>query len=63
MGNLINNYINGNLPDAKKQARRFSHIKIREALERTCGYSFDKSAKIADYLKNKGSFQTACDAE
>jgi len=29
----------------------------------TYGYSFKKATLTAEYLKNKGGFQAACDAE
>jgi hypothetical protein len=66
---LIQNYINGNLTDAKEQARGVNHMSIRLAFQ---GYGFGvlTSCCIADYLKGlrsddgrDGSFQAACDAE
>jgi len=59
---LLNNYMNGNLTTARKQARRFSHRAIREALQESFGYSPEKSALTADYLKTGEGFQAACDA-
>ncbi len=46
MHNAIENYINGNLQDAKRLARRFSV----------------QAVAVADYLKGEGTFQAACDA-
>ena len=63
MKSLINNYINGNLSTARKQARRHSHRAIREALQESAGYSERKAALTADYLKTGEGFQAACDAE
>lgn len=63
MENLINNFINGNLETAKKQAKRYGAEKIRDAFIEEAGYSFEKAQRTADYLKGKGTFQDACDAE
>lgn len=63
MENLINNFINGNLTRAQEQAKRFSAQKIRDALIEDYCFSFEKAQRTADYLKGKGSFQSACDAE
>ena len=62
MKTMLENYINGNLATARKQARRFSHRAIREALMDLCGYSPEKAAITADYLKTGEGFQAACDA-
>ncbi len=59
---MFNNYINGNLTDAKKQARRFSFDRIRLFLIDS-GYSENRAAAVAGYLKGLVPFQTACDAE
>jgi hypothetical protein len=63
MKTMIENYINGNLSDARKQAKRFSHRAIREALQEMCGYSLNKAALTADWLKTGEGRQEACDAE
>lgn len=62
MKSLIENYINGNLTEAKRQAKRHGHKAIREALK-DMGYGVLSQVAIADYLKGLGSFQEACDAE
>ena len=62
MNSLVQNFINGNLADARKQARRFGHTAIRLAFM-DIGYSFQKAALTADYLKTGEGFQAACDAE
>ena len=62
MDTMIDNFINGNLTDAKRQAKRFSLHKIYTALlER---YNVRKASAIAVYLKNPSqiSFQATCDA-
>jgi len=48
---VIDNWINGNLSDAKKKAKRFSHKQIREALMDFAGYRLDEAADEADKLK------------
>lgn len=62
MQRLIENYINGNLADAKRQAKRFAMTGIRKGLL-DYGYSLPAAVAIADFLKGHGSFQAACDAE
>jgi hypothetical protein len=62
MNSMIENFINGNLTDAKKQAKRFNLFRIVETLREEFGFSAHKSLKTAEYLKGYGSFQAACDA-
>ena len=62
MNSMIQNFINGNLADARKYARRFSAKAIREGFM-DVGYSFEKATLIAEYLKTGEGFQAACDAE
>ena len=59
---LLENFTNGNLTTARKQAKRFSHAAIRSALVEDYGYSLNKAALTADYLKTGTGFQAACDA-
>lgn len=59
---MLENYVNGNLSDAKKQARRHTHRTIREALQDR-GHSVAVACAVADYLKGQGSYQTAADLE
>ena len=63
MKTLIANYVNGNLKDARRAAKRFSHATIRAALMESLGYSLHKAALTADWLKTGEGFQAACDAE
>ena len=63
MENLINNYINGNLEHAKKQAKRFKLEAIRAALIEDYGYTLEKATRTAEYLKGHGPFQAACNVE
>lgn len=60
---IADDYINGNLTDAKKRARRLTGLALMQHFQDHCGYSADTAAKIAAYLKGVGSFQAACDAE
>jgi hypothetical protein len=63
MKTMLENFINGNLTTARKSARRFPHAAIRAALVEDYGYSLNKAALTADYLKTGTGFQAACDAE
>ena len=60
MKRLIENYINGNLDDAKRLAKRFSYWKIRCALVDDYGYSIEKAALTADYLKGADCWKEIC---
>lgn len=62
MKQLIENYINGNLSEARKRARRYSVGKIRLALIEH-GYSFKKATLTAEFLKTGEGWQAACDAD
>lgn len=63
MRNMIENYINGNLTDAKRLAKRHSWAAIFAELRESWGYTEDMARTTADYLKGKGSYQAACDAQ
>lgn len=60
---MIQNFINGNLKDAKKQAKRFSELRIFTALRENYGFSEKKALLTAHYLKTGEGFQAACDAQ
>jgi len=62
METMIENFINGNLADAKKSAKRFSRLKIAEYLM-SIGWSATKAYKTSLYLKGLATFQEACDAK
>ena len=49
----IENYLNGNLSDAKKQAKRIAWPNLYAALRRECGRGEDEATKITDYLKGR----------
>lgn len=52
----IQNFINGNLQDAKKQAKRHSSQVLLEALTNDFFYDNTQALYIANYLKNKITF-------
>lgn len=62
MNAMLDNFINGNLSDAKRQAKRFSLWRIYEAAQER--FSRNKAAAVAMYLKypSQRTFQKACDA-
>lgn len=62
MKTMIDNLINGNLKDAKKQAKRFRQADIMEYCLGN-GYSFEESVAMAMYLKNQIDDQPYCEAE
>lgn len=59
---LIANLLNGNLSDARQQARRVSWERIFKTLT-SLEWDARRARAAADYLKGKGSFQTYCDTE
>jgi len=61
MNSMLENYINGNLTTAKQQAKRFSLAKLLAFLGDH--YAPAAAQAVALYLKGKGAFQAACDAE
>jgi hypothetical protein len=60
---MLDNFINGNLTTAKRQAKRFPFKRIYAALMEHYGYSSNKAALTAQFLKGKIDFHTACDAQ
>jgi len=63
MNSLIQNLINGNNTEARKQARRFQAWQIRDALENDGHFNARSAALWADWLKGRDCFQAACDAD
>ncbi len=61
MNTLLENLLNGNLKDAKEQAKRFELFKIAGAAM-ALGYSRNKAIMAAAYLKGRATFQAYCDA-
>lgn len=61
MQEMLNNFINGNLKEAREQARRFNLISIAMSLEEQCGYSKLKAGRVSVWLKTGRGWQEACD--
>ena len=62
METMIDNLINGNLKDAKEQAKAFPQNKILLYL-RDLGWGVTKSVLAAHYLKTGEGWQRYCDLE
>jgi hypothetical protein len=61
---MIDNYINGNHSDAKRQARRLNMSRIMSTLIDEYGYSEKKARLTACNMKGDSSvWQAACDAD
>lgn len=58
----IENYINGNLADAKRQARKFSQLRLYLLLRKEYDKGHSEAMAITNFLKSKGTWQAACDA-
>ena len=61
MKTLLNNYLNGNLAEARRAAKRHSFAHIALTLF-YLGYSMDKAELTARWLKTGEGYQAACDA-
>lgn len=62
MQSMIDNLINGNLSDARRQAKRFSRDKIAEYMITRLGWSVEKAFHATVYLKTGVNFQAYCDS-
>lgn len=60
---MISNLINGNLTDAKRQAKRFSELAISVHLTHSHGWSDERALAAAHYLKTGEGFQAYSDAK
>jgi len=60
---MVDNFINGNLKDARRQARAYTARSIKEYLTVGWMWSADKAEKVTRYLKTGAGFQDACDAK
>ena len=58
----IDNYINGNLRDARKTAKNISENKLFTYLTEL-GWKVNSSRAVSRFLKNKCTFQEACNVE
>lgn len=56
-------YINGNISDAKKIARRFASARIQMCLVERFGYSERKARLTTEHMRGADCWQEACDAE
>lgn len=63
MENMVSNLINGNLADARKQARRHRQSTIKDWLEYHAGWSTEKAFRAARFLKTGEGWQAYCDAK
>lgn len=63
METMLNNFINGNISTARKQAKRFDGARIASTLVTDYGFSEVKARLTAYFLKTEEGFQAACDAE
>lgn len=59
---MIENLINGNLTDAKHQAKKYRRSKIYGHLIEQ-GWSHSRATLAAHYLKTGEGFQAYCDAK
>ncbi len=62
MEQMIANLINGNLRDARDQARKRKLNHIVAYLQQNIGWSLPKSQAAAKFLKTGTGFQSYCDA-
>ena len=62
MKKMIENYLNGNLTDARRQAKRYGQRKIAAALEEA-GLSAGKAMLAALWIKTGVGWQASCDAK
>lgn len=63
MNKMIENLINGNLTDARAQAKRYSISYIAAFMRSEYGWSCKKAVAGARYLKTGKGFQAYCDEE
>ena len=60
---MIDNLINGNLSDARRQAKRKSGLAIIGYLREEMGWSHERAFWAANYLKTGRGFQAYCDSK
>jgi hypothetical protein len=61
--NTIEDFINGNLTDAKKKAKRFSSDRLITYMHVDMGWDVNKALVIAKYLKGRATFEEVCRAK
>ena len=59
---MLENYINGNLTDARTQAERFSKRRIAVELIEVYQFGINKAWRVAHFLKTGEGWQEACNA-
>ena len=61
LARLFANLENGNLTDAKRQARRHATFRLAMFARQILSWPFKRSVTAAAYLKGETSFQHYCD--
>jgi hypothetical protein len=61
LARLFENLENGNLTEAKKQAKRHTSFQLSMFARQILFWSFERSTAAAAYLKGEADFQTYCD--
>lgn len=62
MNTCLDNLINGNLADARAQARRYGLFDLACTLRNSYGFTRNRAIMAASYLKGRCTFQAYCDA-
>lgn len=62
MDSMIENYLNGNIKEARKTAKHFSQYRIYRYLREDFGFSDSRALAIAAFLKTGDFWQESCDA-
>lgn len=57
----IDDYINGNLSDAKRRAKQAGPSKVKRALLEEYGYSEQRANIVIGWMFNLTDWQTTCD--
>lgn len=60
---IFENLENGNLTDAKRQARGLSTFRLSMYARQILGWEFSRAVVAAAYLKGEVSFQAYCDSK
>lgn len=63
LARLFANLENGNLTDAKRQARGRSTFRLSMFARQILGWSFERATLAAAYLKGEATFQEYCNAK
>lgn len=60
---LFANLENGNITEAKAQAKRHTSFRLSMFARQILGWSFDRATLAAGFLKGEATFQEYCDAK